>query len=708
MDFIGLALGSLLLLSMASPAFSCNEQEKASLLQFLTGLSRDSGLTASWRNDTDCCEWDGITCSSDGAVVEVSLASRGLGGCISPSLGDLSNLKSLNLSYNSFTGSLPSELLASSSIILLDVSFNHLSRVLQPEESNSSVPNYMPLQVLNISSNQFTGEFPSLVWEKTSNLVMLNASNNIFQGLIPSSFCMSSSSFEVLDLTHNNFTGSIPAGLGKCSALRVLKVGHNSLTGPLTDELFNALSLEYLSFPSNGLHGVLDGARIINLRNISHLDLGDNLLIGKIPDSIGQLNRLKELRLYSNNMTGELPSALSNCTDLETIDLKYNKFSGELTKFNFTNMINLRKLDLLENNFTGTIPESIYSCRNLTALRLCSNNLHGQLSPRIGELKSLAFLSLCFNKFTNITNALQILKNSGTLTTLIIGHNFKGEAMPEDDTIAGFQNLQFLALPGCSLSGGIPLWISKLKKLKVLKLQKNQLSGALPAWIKNLESLSYLDLSENRFTGGIPEALMDMKMLKTGMTASHVDVDTLFELRVYTDTSLQYRIPSAFPKVLNLGNNELTGTIPKEIGRLKSLAELNLSFNYLSGEIPQQLCSLTNLEALDLSNNYLKGEIPLALNKLSFLSKFNVSNNDLEGPIPTGGQFLTFSNSSFEGNPKLCGRMVNQLCGSAEAYAVPILSREQTDRRITFVIGFCAFFGIGILYDQLVLSKFYG
>jgi Leucine-rich repeat (LRR) protein len=220
MAFIGLALGLLLLfLSMASLASSCNEQEKASLLRFLSGLSQDNCLTALWKNDTDCCEWEGIHCSGNGAVVEISLAFRGLQGCISSSLGDLNNLQSLNLSYNSFTGSLPSELLASSSIVVLDVSFNQLSRVQQPQESNSSVTNNRPLQVLNISSNLFTGEFPYAVWEKTSSsLVVLNASNNNFQGLVPSPFCISSLSFAVLDLTHNNFNGSIPAGLGKCSA----------------------------------------------------------------------------------------------------------------------------------------------------------------------------------------------------------------------------------------------------------------------------------------------------------------------------------------------------------------------------------------------------------------------------------------------------------------------------------------------------------
>jgi Leucine-rich repeat (LRR) protein len=117
---------------------------------------------------------------------------------------------------------------------------------------------------------------------------------------MPSSFCTSSLSFARLDLTHNKFNGSIPVTLGKCSALRVLESRYNSPSGPLPDELFNASSLEYLSFSNNGLHGVLDGARIINLKNLCHLDLGNNMLTGKIPDSIGQLKRLQELHLCRN------------------------------------------------------------------------------------------------------------------------------------------------------------------------------------------------------------------------------------------------------------------------------------------------------------------------------------------------------------------------------------------------------------------------
>ncbi|KAK1614955.1 hypothetical protein QYE76_020472 [Lolium multiflorum] len=367
---------AVLLLSMASPASSCTEQEKDSLLEFHAGLLQDGGLAASWkRNITDCCVWDGVTCSADGAVTDVSLASKGLEGQISPSLGNLAGLLRLNLSHNSLSGGLPLELVSSSSIIALDVSFNRLKEDMQEVPSLTSV---RPLQVLNISSNLFTGRFPSsTTWMAMSNLVTLNASNNSFTGQIPSHFCTGSPSLAVVALCYNQFTGGIPPGLGNCSMLRVLKAGHNNLSGTLPNELLDASSLEHLSLPDNGLNGMINDAQIVKLRNLATLDLGGNNFSGKIPDSIGQLKRLEELRLDHNNMSGKLPSALSNCTNLITVDLKSNHFDGEHTKVNFSSLLDLRTLDLLYNKFTGTIPESIYSCTKLAALRISGNNFFG-------------------------------------------------------------------------------------------------------------------------------------------------------------------------------------------------------------------------------------------------------------------------------------------------------------------------------------------
>ncbi|OQU84402.1 hypothetical protein SORBI_3004G045800, partial [Sorghum bicolor] len=503
-----LALIVLLLLSMASCARPCSDQEKSSLLRFISGLSWDGGLaTSSWRNNNgtaaDCCSWEGITC----------------GGGDRGALGDLTGLRRLNLSHNSLSGELPLERLLKSSspsgLVAIDVSFNRLEGELRELPSSNSD---WPLQVLNISSNQFTGEFPSATWQAMDDLVVLNASNNSFHGRMPSSFCISSSSsFAVLDLCYS----------------QVLRAGHNRFSGALPDELFNASSLEHLSLPNNGLYGKLGAANIANLRNLAHLDLGGNWLDGKIPDSIGELKRLEVLRLDHNNLSGELPPpALSNCTNLMTVDLKNNYFSGELTRIEFSALVNLKTLDLLFNGFTGTIP-SIFSCGSLSALRLADNKLHGQISPRIVNLRSLVFLSLAFNNFTNITNTLHVLKDC-----------------------------------------------------------------------KNLSILLTNNLSYNKLAGEIPTALMEMPMLTTENTAIHLD-QSIFLLIVYRGTSFEYRSISGFPNMLNLGYNNFTGAIPKEIGQLKSLSILNLSSNSLSGEIPAQLCSLENLQVLDLSNNLL-------------------------------------------------------------------------------------------------------
>uniref|UniRef100_A0A453NCQ7 Leucine-rich repeat-containing N-terminal plant-type domain-containing protein n=1 Tax=Aegilops tauschii subsp. strangulata TaxID=200361 RepID=A0A453NCQ7_AEGTS len=572
------ALSLVLLISLSSLTSSCTEHERGPLLQFLAELSQDGGLAASWQNDTDCCKWEGITCRSpDRAVTDVSLASRGLEGSISPFLGNLTSLLRLNLSCNSLSGGLPLELVSSSSITILDVSFNQLNGTLH--ELPSSTPS-RPLQVLNISSNLFAGHFPSTTWKVMEKLVTLNASNNSFTG------------------------GSIPPSLGNCSRLRELGAGYNNLSGVIPNELFNATSLEYLSFPNNDLHGAIDGTDITNLRNLVTLDLGRNSFSGKIPVSIGQLKKLEELRLDNNNMSGELPSALSNCTNLITIDLKSNNFSGELTKVNFSLLPNLRTLDVFLNNFSGKVPESLYSCSNLTALRLAGNNLSGQLSPQIGNLKYLTFMSLTDNSFKNITNALHILKRCKNLTTLLIALNFRGEIMPKDDKIDGFENLQVLGIGGCELSGQIPHWISKLGNLQILVLADNRLNGSIPVWIKTLSNLFYLDISNNSFTGRIPTAIMDMPMLKSEKSKAHLD-PRVFELPVYSSPSRQYRVPTALPKVLDLSKNKFTGVIPLEIGQMKALLSLNFSFNHLTGHIPQSICNLTKLQVLDLSANNL-------------------------------------------------------------------------------------------------------
>ena len=86
---------------------------------------------------------------------------------------------------------------------------------------------------------------------------------------------------------------------------------------------------------------------------------------------------------------------------------------------------------------------------------------------------------------------------------------------------------------------------------------------------------------------------------------------------------------------LELLNNDLSGTIPTELGNLGSLLILNLGENQLSGPIPTELGKLANLQTLYLHKNKLSGTIPTQLGNLQTLNYLSLGGNQLSGTIPT-------------------------------------------------------------------------
>ena len=117
---------------------------------------------------------------------------------------------------------------------------------------------------------------------------------------------------------------------------------------------------------------------------------------------------------------------------------------------------------------------------------------------------------------------------------------------------------------------------------------------------------------------------------------------------------------------LNLNTSQLTGEIPKEIGKLINLEYLSLSNNQLRGEIPKEIGKLINLQYLFLYNNQLTGEIPKEIGKLMNLKYLDLNNNQLTGEIPkeigklTNLHYLSLRNNQLTGEiPKEIQQMKN-------------------------------------------------
>lgn len=86
---------------------------------------------------------------------------------------------------------------------------------------------------------------------------------------------------------------------------------------------------------------------------------------------------------------------------------------------------------------------------------------------------------------------------------------------------------------------------------------------------------------------------------------------------------------------INLGQNNLTGTLASEIGSLTNLQQLYLQDNELSGAIPNEIGNLLSLKILYLNDNKLAGSIPTQMGNLVNLSQFALSFNKLSGSIPS-------------------------------------------------------------------------
>ena len=265
--------------------------------------------TASWKEDKDCCTWDGVVCDQTTRhVVGLDLSCSWLrgpihsnntlfflphlrtlnlaGNCfnyssISSEFGNFKTLIHLNLSYSCFSGKIPYKISHLSSLLSLDLSYNY-GLLIETPEWKRVIHNLTQLRELLLDDTNMSSIRPNSLMNLSSSFTTLSLHNCSLQGKLKNNIlCLPG--IQTLDLGGNDNLdlGSLP----KCN--------------------WSNSSLKFL-------------------------DLSKTSFSGELPDSIGNLKSLKHLNLRFCNFTGSIPTSLGNLTKLTYLDMSFNSFSGEI------------------------------------------------------------------------------------------------------------------------------------------------------------------------------------------------------------------------------------------------------------------------------------------------------------------------------------------------------------------------------------------
>jgi Leucine-rich repeat (LRR) protein len=88
------------------------------------------------------------------------------------------------------------------------------------------------------------------------------------------------------------------------------------------------LQVTSLNWANSGLNGQMP-AELGVLRNLTHLDLGENQIGGPLPDALYDLTELESLYLHQNKLTGIISDRIENLYGLVNLYLSNNQLSGE-------------------------------------------------------------------------------------------------------------------------------------------------------------------------------------------------------------------------------------------------------------------------------------------------------------------------------------------------------------------------------------------
>ena len=584
------------------------------VLEILYDKARGTGWAegTNWLSDEPLSEWAGVETDDSGRVVVLSLSDNNLRGPLHSSIGLLDRLVSLDLSRNWVTGSVPSE--------LGDLSL---------------------LRDLALSVNGFSGRLP---WElgQLDSLRTLNLAATSLSGLVPAFFAgLELESFLVggtdlclppsLAMWHDSIpeADDAPECAGHVSSepasLTFDAAGDTArLSVTVVDAEGRVVESAAVTWQSADT-----GVATVDTTGVVTARYSGVTTITATYDSVTAGSTEAAVRLPGSDRAALVAfyHALGGDDWKDNTNWLSDKPLGEWYGVDVMGNSRVDDLRLRNNNLTGRIPAAIGLLDSLFILTLTDNEITGPIPPSIGRLRRLRDLNL---------------RDTG----------LEGLLPPEMGNMAG---LEYLSLDYTGLSGPLPETLSRLANLERFYHSGTDLCvpRSLAAWYESLGNFDPLPCIPETADRDVLDSLYHKTggpdWQRKGNWLTDKSLNTWFGIVTdaegyVTEVFLPWNnLTDSIPpelgnlsrlEVLALYGNELTGRIPPELGKLTRVHDFSLSGNKLEGPIPPEIGNMVSVDTMYLSGNDLSGPIPAEFGNLVNLEHLALFENDLSGPLP--------------------------------------------------------------------------
>ena len=523
--------------------------------------------------------------------------------------------------------------------------------------------------------------------DDSSRVVSLSLRGNNLRGPLHSSIGQLER-LRTLDLGRNWITNSIPAEVGDLTLLRELDLSANAFVGDLPPELGGLDSLRNFRATATSLSGrVPVGFADLDLESL-HLSATALCVPPSLSAWLDSIPNTDDPAECTSRVSVG-PPLLTLRTVGDTTRMSVTVIGPEGNAVG-SPMVAWASADtaVATVDSAGLVTAVAIGATTVTATYDSANTGAADVAVAGGdrEVLEILFRETGGENWTDTTNWMSnkpldewygIQAHNGRVTLLTLGNNNLVGPIPA--AVGLLESLELLDLHANALSGPIPPAVGRLRNLGDLFLDDNPgLTGPLPPRMGNLSGLRNLYLGNTGLLGPIPASFADLRLdrffaqgtglcLQRSLAAWHGTIERTSEaLPCIPDTADREVLVTLYNRTggghwnserswltgsvnawegvttdedgfvtgIDLVNNNMTGSIPPELGRLAKLTVLNLGRNGLSDSIPPELGNLASLETLSLEGNALTGAIPSELGQLTSVSLVSLAGNDLTGPIP--------------------------------------------------------------------------